>query len=226
MRVLELFSGTASISKAFQSRGHQTFCVDWQEDFRPDLVADIETLTAQDIIGSFGVPDVVWAAPDCATYSLAAISHHRAKEAGGGENLNPVSDYAKKCDRTVKNVLKIIRELQKENPDLIWFIENPRAGLQKMIFMQPIQKYKRTITFCKYQKTLPIKRRRMKPTNIWTNHPAPKFEPPCNYGDNCHASAPRGSKNGTEGLRNSRERAEYPAALALHIVQICEEIKK
>ena len=33
MKVLELFAGTRSISKAFEARGHKTFCVEWSKDF-------------------------------------------------------------------------------------------------------------------------------------------------------------------------------------------------
>ena len=45
MKVLELFCGTKSISKAFQEAGHETYTVDWNKDFKPSLCADIGTLT-------------------------------------------------------------------------------------------------------------------------------------------------------------------------------------
>ena len=63
---------------------------------------------------------------------------------------------------------------------------------------------------------------RMKPTDIWTNHPDPEFKPPCHNGDPCHTPAPRGAKTGTQGLSGSRERSIIPAALCEHIVEICE----
>ena len=63
---------------------------------------------------------------------------------------------------------------------------------------------------------------RMKPTDIWTNHPNPRFKPMCKNGDPCHVSAPRGSKTGTQGLKNSRERSVIPKLLCQHIVDICE----
>ena len=56
------------------------------------MYADIGTITADDILKNFGRPDVIWASPDCTTYSIAAISHHRRKEDDG--NLAPVSEYA------------------------------------------------------------------------------------------------------------------------------------
>ena len=210
MRVLELFCGTKSISNAFKSRGHEVFTVDWEKDFEPDLAVDIETLTVEQIKETCGgVPDVIWASPDCATYSVAAISYHRRKRADG--SLEPISDYAKKCDRVNKHLIDLICQLQPK----YWFIENPRAGLRKMDFMQGLPRY--TVTYCQYGDN------RMKPTDIWTNHPNPRFRPACKNGDKCHESAPRGSKTGTQGLKGAKERAKIPKALCEHIVDICEE---
>ena len=62
----------------------------------------------------------------------------------------------------------------------------------------------------------------MKPTDIWTNHPDPKFKPPCNNGDPCHVAAPRGAKTGTQGLKGSVERSRIPKEFCNHIVTICE----
>jgi site-specific DNA-cytosine methylase len=79
--ILELFAGTRSISKAFERRGHKTFCVDWDTKFEGiDLYKDIGELTADEILEKFGRPDVVWISFDCRSFSLAAISKHRKKE--------------------------------------------------------------------------------------------------------------------------------------------------
>lgn len=210
-KVLELFAGTRSISKAFEERGHETFCIEWSKDFdNINMYADIMTITAQDIIANFGKPDVIWASPDCTTFSIAAISHHRRKNPETG-NLDPVSDYAKYCDNVDKHVLELIEELQPR----YWFIENPRGGMRKMEWMRGLPRY--TVTYCQYGDN------RMKPTDIWTNHPAPRFKPMCKNGDTCHEKAPRGSRTGTQGLRGSKERSIIPQALCIHIVDICEE---
>jgi len=94
LKVLELFAGTRSIGRAFEKRGHEVFSVEWNKDFKNiSLYKDISELTAQEIIDSFGHPDVIWASPDCTTFSIAAISHHRRKNEETG-NLDPVSEYA------------------------------------------------------------------------------------------------------------------------------------
>lgn len=211
MKVLELFAGTRSIGKAFEKHGHKVYSIEWDKDFENiDWYEDIGKITAQDIIDRFGHPDVIWASPDCTSFSIAAISHHRRKNLETG-NLDPVSDYAKFCDNVDQHVLDLIRELKPK----YWFIENPRGGMRKMIWMQGLPRY--TVTYCQYGDT------RMKPTDIWTNHPNPKFKPPCHNGDPCHETAPRGSKTGTQGLKGSIDRSRIPDKLCEHIVEICEK---
>lgn len=211
MIVLELFAGTRSISKAFEKRGHKTYSIEWNEDFdNISLYADISKITAIDIIKLCGcVPDVIWASPDCTTYSVAGISHHRKKNQETG-NLDPISEYAKFCDYTNMHMLDLIRTLKPK----YYFIENPRGGLRKMGFMKDLPRY--TITYCQYGDS------RMKPTDIWTNHANPQFKLPCHNGDKCHESAPRGSRTGTQGLKGAKERSVIPEELCMHIVDICK----
>jgi site-specific DNA-cytosine methylase len=213
MKVLELFAGTRSISKAFERRGHKTFSIEWSKDFENiNIYEDINNITAKDIIKLCGgVPDVIWASPDCTTYSIAAISHHREYK---DNTLIPKSDYAKFCDKTNKHVLDLIQELKPK----YYFIENPRGGLRKMDFMKGLYRY--TITYCQYGD------KRMKPTDIWTNIPDPDFKPVCKNGDSCHERAPRSSKTGTQGLKGAKERSKIPDQLCDHVVEICERYIK
>lgn len=210
MKILELFAGTRSIGKAFEARGHQVFSVEWNKDFEDiDLYEDISKLTAERVLELFGQPDVIWASPDCSTYSVAAISHHRKQEADG--NLAPVTEYAKFCDETNAHVVDLIKEL---NPKY-YFIENPRGAMRKMNFMKGLPRY--TVTYCQYGEE------RQKPTDIWTNHPEPKFKPACKRGAPCHVAAPRGARTGTQGIKGSKDRSRIPEQLCQHIVDICEE---
>ena len=211
MKVLELFAGTRSIGKAFEARGHEVFSIDWDKDFESiDLYADIGTITSDEILQKFGKPDVIWCSPDCTTFSVAGISHHRRKNEETG-SLEPISDYAKFCDKVDQHVLQLIKEL---NPTF-YFIENPRGGMRKMSWMQEFPRY--TLTYCQYGDT------RMKPTDIWTNHLNPRFKLPCKNGASCHEKAPRGSRTGTQGLKGSKIRSIIPQQLCEHIVNICEE---
>ena len=217
MRVLELFAGTRSIGKAFEKRGHEVYSIEWDKSFdNIDWYEDIGKITAQDILDRFGKPDIIWASPDCSSYSVAALGKHRKKNPITG-NLEPQTDYAKFCDKVNAHVIDLIKELKPK----YYFIENPRGGMRKMDFMQDLPRY--TVTYCKYLTDRPLQERRMKPTDIWTNHPDPKFIPPCKNGDPCYVPAPRGSQTGTQAIKGSKLRSVIPPLLCEHIVDICEE---
>lgn len=162
------------------------------------------------------VPDVVWASPDCTTYSIAAISTHR-------NGTEPKSDYAKQSDETNKHFIGLIEEWMKINPQMIFFIENPRGMLRKMPFMQKFKRH--TVWYCKYGDD------RAKPTDIWTNSKTWTPRPKChNYrynkkGDiidrHCHhESARRGAKTGTQGRNGSYDRSKIPQKLCEEILNI------
>jgi site-specific DNA-cytosine methylase len=210
VKVLELFAGTRSIGEAFEKSGHEVFSIEWDKRHENiDWYEDISKITAIDILERFGKPDVIWASPDCTSYSIAAISHHRTKEEDG--NLAPKSEYAKFCDEVNQHVLDLIKEL---NPKY-FFIENPRGGMRKMRFMTGLPRY--TIWYCQYGDN------RAKPTDVWTNHPDPQFKPVCKNGNkDCHHQpAPRGAKTGTQGLEKV-DRSRIPAELCEHIVKISQ----
>lgn len=210
-KILELFCGTKSMSNAFAAAGWETYTVDREASFNPTLCADVGSLTKEDLIALCGgVPDVVWLSPDCTTYSIAGIRCHRKKNERTGA-LEPVSDYAAFCDEVNAHILNVvINELRPK----YWFIENPRGGFRKMDFVEGLPRY--TVTYCQYGD------KRMKPTDIWTNHPDPQFKPPCKNGAPCHEASPRGSRTtGTTGIRSKVERSKIPAQLCNHIASIC-----
>ncbi|MGG4288342.1 DNA cytosine methyltransferase [Priestia megaterium] len=209
LKVLDLFAGTRSISKAFEAAGHEAFSIELDERHKDiSWHTDILNVTPEDILERFGQPDVIWASPMCTTYSIAAISHHRTREENG--NLLPKSADAFVGDDLIKHTIYLIQRLRPK----YWYIENPRGGMRKMDFMFMLPRH--TVTYCAYGDD------RMKPTDLWTNHPNPQFKPMCKNGDGCHEAAPRGSKTGTQGRKGSVERSMIPQGLCEHIVKISE----
>lgn len=108
MKCLELFAGTRSIGKAFERRGHEVYSIEWDKDFdHIDWYTDIMTVTAQDILDRFGRPDVIWASPDCATFSIAAISHHRRKDpVTGFQSTRPLRGATAKVYKSLCTFLR------------------------------------------------------------------------------------------------------------------------
>ena len=205
MKLLELFCGTKSITKVFKNHGCETFTLDFQEQFEPDICDDILNITSKDIIDKFGKPDIIWASPPCTAFSVASIGCHWG---GGKEAYIPKTEFAKLSKEIVIHTINLIKEL---NPTY-WYIENPRGVLRKMPFMQELSRY--TVTYCQYGDT------RMKPTDIWTNNNSVNFKPMCHNGDSCHESAPRGSKTGTQGLAGAKERSVIPEMLCEYIYEV------
>lgn len=210
VEVLELFSGTKSISSAFERLGCQTFTVDNDKKLNPDLCVDILSLNLSKLSPLPGSPRIIWASPPCQTFSVASIPHYWIYKAGRHIPRNKKSETGLKLlDKTIK----LISEL---NPEF-WYIENPR-GMMRIKIDEYFRKHnitgytRKTVTYCQYGD------RRQKPTDIWTNNYKWTPRPPCDPGSSCHESSPRSVKNkGTQGLKTAKERGKIPQAL-------CDEI--
>ena len=196
MKILELFCGTKSISKAFEKEGHQTFTVDYNAAHHPDLCLDVMHLRTDMIPFR---PDVIWASPPCTTFSVASIGKH-------WKFGNP-SPEAQMAIKLLSKTMEIIMLLRPK----YWFIENPRGMMRKLPIFDMLNK--NTVTYCQYGDN------RMKPTDIWTNCLIWDAKMACKNGDDCHVSAPRGSRTGTQGLKNDIERGRIPS-------ELCEELTK
>lgn len=208
LKILELFAGSKSIGNMAETLGYEVFSVDWENFDGIDLSIDIGDLKIEDVPFT---PDIIWASPDCKTYSIAAISTHREKDTREGK-----TEYAKKCDIVNQHWLNLIEKWMEVNPNLVYYIENPRGGLRKMEWMQHLP-IRHTVWYCQYGDT------RAKPTDIWTNNSnwIPRAE--ChNYRNgikHCHhESAPRGSKTGTQGLKGSYSRSKIPSELCREVL--------
>ena len=210
---LELFCGTKSFSKVAEARGHETFTVDIESRFEPDLVADILSLKVADLPERFQHPNIVWASPPCQCYSVMCIGKNW--ETKTGKYPIPKRPEAEIAFHLAKHTVELIREMK---PDY-FFIENPRAMLRKMPFMQGL--HRSFVTYCQYGDTV------MKPTDIWNN--CLEWKPrSCKPMASCHERAPRGAHAGLQGKGRSMSwderanRAIVPARLCEEILIACE----
>ena len=206
MKVLDLFSGLGGWSSAFRNRGHEVVTVDIDPSFNPTIVANINELELEHLGDGW---DIVLASPPCECFSVASISKHWL---GGYGSCVPKTERAKSALELVRHTLDLIEGLEPKS----WILENPRSKLRKIPFMG---KYERaTVTFCQYGDE------RMKPTDLWGVFPPTlEFRPMCKPSDDCHVRAPRGSKTGTQGRKNSASRSLIPYGLSLSVCLAMEE---
>ena len=203
MNLLELFAGHRCIGIEAEKLNFNVFSVDWKPYKNINLVKDIEFLQADEI--PF-IPDVIWASPDCTTYSIAQAGYHR-------KGQKPLTEYAVKSDRINIKLWELIDFYSKLNPDLTYFIENPMGLMRKMDFT--LFKQKTTIWYCRYGDF------RAKPTDIWTNSIKWKPRPPCSNNNKfCqHERCPRSSDN-TGTIKLKKEARSYiPEQLCIEILK-------
>tara|TARA_R110000796_G_scaffold249872_1_gene378152 strand:+ start:238 stop:888 length:651 start_codon:yes stop_codon:yes gene_type:complete len=211
MKLLELFAGSRSIGKEAEKQGYEVFSSDINNFDKIDYVVDINNFNLSKV--PF-IPDVIWASPPCTYFSVASIGKHWNKD------HTPKSENALKGVRYVQSTLNIINYFLKLNPNIKFFIENPRGKLRKLPVVSQLERT--TVWYCTYGDF------RAKPTDIWSNHIYSIFNKKgwfprkeCFNGNkNCHHQpAPRGSQTGTQGLKGNYNRSKIPN-------ELCEEILK
>lgn len=202
MKILELFAGSRSIGKAAEQLGFQVYSSDINAFKDINYVSDILQFNVSKV--PF-IPDVIWASPPCTFFSVASIGKH------WNIDNTPKTENAKLGVTIVQKTIEIIKYFKELNPNIIYFVENPRGKLRKL----PVANYfdkRHTVTYCQYGD------KRMKPTDIWTNSENWKPKVMCKNGDNCHVSAPRGSQTGTQGMANAYEKSKIPEELCKEIL--------
>ena len=146
MKVIELFSGNADITKYLRTKGIYCVSVDYDIKKKPDICIDIYTLAKENLQDA----QFIWLSPDCTTYSFASHGLHRIK---GGV---PVSQYAVECDINNRHLFEMLKEL-----DIPFICENPRCHFRNMPFVQGL--YRTTIYYSTYG--MPY----TKPTDLFSN---------------------------------------------------------
>ena len=146
---------------------------------------------------------MVWASPDCTTYSIAT---HRHRTLAGG--LVPKTDYAAECDRTNLHLWSLIDELIRLGTKY-YFVENPMGRMRHMSFVSNRPRF--TTDYCAYG--APVRKR----TDIWSNHPDPRLLQCAGW------FVPHKHEKHNLLPRNYLARGEMPTKPCQHIAEISEE---
>ena len=210
MKVIDFSVGAGGPTRVFAEAGDEviTFQINARFD-HPDTQTFMQ-LTAQDLLEKYGRPDFVWASPPCVTFSVASIGHHWT---GGRRKYMPKTQAAVDNLLVVEHLRSLIEGL---DPVRGFIIENPRGILRKLDVLDGLEL--RTVTYCSYGDT------RMKPTDLWGSIPGWWPQDRCKPGDQCHESAPRGSRTGTQALKTASDRAHIPRALGEEIRAALEAV--
>ena len=195
MRLLNLCSGTGSVSAPFRENGWEVVEVDWDNRFDPTHVVDI-TKWDYTIYDHF---DVIWCSPDCTQYSRART---RAKTP---RNLE-------KADELVRACLRIVEHFS----PAVWFLENPDSGLLKTRDVVRDLAYVK-VDYCMYAR--PYRKR----TRLWTNCCwTPKLCDRSHLVNNRHeCSAQRGSSCKYNSTFTRDQLHRLPTALCQEIYKVC-----
>jgi len=198
--IFDFFSGTGSSTEGFREAGDVIYSFELDKSFEATENVDIMDLSADYLLATYGRPDFVWASPPCTAFSVASIGRHWEITPFGPR---PKTHAALYNQEIVRHTRELIESL---NPTLGFLIENPRGMLRKL---DPVAGLDRvTISYCQYGDT------RQKPTDLWGEVPGWNARPICQPGSDCHEAAPRGSKTGTQGLKNAKERSRIAPELS------------
>mgnify|MGYP002637568020 FL=1 len=206
MLVFDFFAGTGSSTKAFRDAGHTVISFELDPKFEATENVDIMGLTPEYLLTTYGQPDFVWASPPCTAFSVASIGHHWT---GGSGAYIPKTEAATFNQKLVWQTRNLIEKLQ---PTKGYLIENPRGMLRKLPPVQGLDRH--TISYCQYGDT------RQKPTDLWGQVQGWTPKPICKRGSPCHEAAPRGSRTGTQGLKNASTRSMVAPGLSLELLEV------
>lgn len=162
LRLLELFCGTKSVGKIFEKDGYEVISLDYNKKFDATHTEDILTWDYTQYPKDYF--NVIWASPDCTTFSIATGGKYRTKE-----NIYGLENQHQSKATLANNMILKVIEILKYFDCGAWFIENPR-GLLK--WFPPLQEFIKEVNgnmtlvyYANYKWGFP------KPTNIWSNLP-------------------------------------------------------
>jgi len=135
---LELFSGSCKVSAEAERRGYDVRNLDISNINSPTYCCDILDWDYKKDLGDWK-PDIIWASPDCRSWSLASNCRHRTDSKHG---LEPKTQIGRNGNAMVLKTLEIIDHFKPK----YFFIENPRCLLRHFPPMKDLP-YRNTVYY-------------------------------------------------------------------------------
>lgn len=159
MLALELFAGTKSFGKVAERYNYEVISLDNDAQHNTTICENILTWNYK-IYPKFHF-NIIWASPDCTSWSIATHRHRVLP------TLKPLTEIAKLGEKLIHKTLEIIDYFQPE----FYFIENPRGRLRHFPRMLDLP-YRGTVYYSNYGHPT------HKPTDIWSNIEIPNEKKP------------------------------------------------
>jgi len=127
MDAIYFFAGTGSFSEVAKEHWFRVYSLDYEPKHKCEITMDILDFCPGDFPHIF--PRIIWASPDCTSFSFASCGFHRDRFG------NPKTKKAFLWDELLQKTLSLFEEYWKINPDLEWYMENPRGHMAKRPYL-------------------------------------------------------------------------------------------
>ena len=175
---LELCAGEEVVTKALRKRGFKTASLD--NDLKRSATSQLSLDQLEERITSGHIHDhphlnkafaVIWAAPECRTWSKASCGKYRNTIFIDGYHGRALERDALQARRDIESLVNILSYYQSINPSLIIVIENPVGYLRhhpvSQLFSSILHLTRVTVSYCQFNtKGSSFPR---KDTHFWTN---------------------------------------------------------
>lgn len=162
MNGLELFSGSKTVSSVFEQHGIKAWSVDNNPKLNSSICCDIRELNKNDLPEDF---HIIWASPDCSTFSRSAKPNiwHKETYKYRQYNYTPISDKSILGLSLLLTTIEIIKFYK----PMVWFIENPVGRMRHIKQLKLFAPFRYSVNYKDYGFDY------SKETDIYTNQYLP-----------------------------------------------------